>query len=88
MPKGIGTYGSKVGRPSKKQKKYEVGGTVEANFPMENEAIIEANKMGQELESIPLNLGVESEFPIADARDRNEVSPDITEYNEGGKVNK
>ena len=45
MPKGIGTYGSAVGRPPKKQKKYQAGGTVEPNFPMENPAVAEANKM-------------------------------------------
>ena len=52
MPQGKGTYGSKVGRPSKK--KYQVGGGVEQNFPMENPLAEEANKMGQELKSISL----------------------------------
>ena len=75
MPQGKGTYGSQVGRPLKKQKKYQEGGEV----PMENEAIKEANKMGQELKSIPLE-GVEADFPIADARDRMET------YQLGGQV--
>ena len=48
-------------------------------MPLENEAIKEANKMGQELKSIPLE-GVEADFPIADARDRMET------YQLGGQV--
>ena len=93
MPKGKGTYGSQVGRPSKK--KYRVGGEVEANFPMENEAIV-ANEMGQELESIPLG-GVEPEFPTEDAMFRSEnyqlggqvrppTAPSMPQYKKGGKV--
>tara|TARA_Y100000310_G_scaffold187088_1_gene187193 strand:- start:341 stop:640 length:300 start_codon:yes stop_codon:yes gene_type:complete len=99
MPKGIGTYGGQIGRPLKKQKKYQTGGAVAPNFPMENEAIEEANKMGQELESIPLG-GVEPEFPIEDAMFRSETyqlggavrpptAPSIAptpRYKKGGKV--
>ena len=85
MPQGKGTYGSKVGRPSKK--KYQVGGEVpqapvgeaKPNFPMENPAIEEANKMGQELGSIPLG-GIEPEFPTSDAMFRSE------NYQLGGMV--
>jgi hypothetical protein len=106
MPKGIGTYGSKVGRPSKKRK-YQVGGEVQPtpgpaspaggpNFPMENEAIKDANKMGQELKEIPLEA-TEPEFPISDAMERSEnyqlggmvkppTSPSISSYKKGGKV--
>ena len=83
MPQGKGTYGSQVGRPSKK--KYQVGGVID-------EPALEAAQMGQELESIPLQ-SVEPEIPIEEpeipavnAPDRMEVSPDLTEYNEGGKV--
>ena len=99
MPKGIGTYGSAVGRPPKKQKKYQAGGTVEPNFPMENPAVAEANKMGQELTSIPLE-GIEPEFPTSDATLRSEsyqlggavrppTAPSIAstpQYKKGGKV--
>jgi len=94
MPQGKGTYGSQVGRPSKK--KYQAGGEVEPNFPIENPAIEEANKMGQELESIPLG-GVEPEFPTSNAADRIEnyqlggavrppTAPSISAYKKGGKV--
>ena len=90
MPQGKGTYGSKVGRPPKKQ--YQAGGEVEA--------IAEAAQMGQELKSIPLE-GVESEFPTTNAPDRMETyqlggqiqpptAPSITptpQYKKGGKVN-
>ena len=34
MPKGKGTYGSKVGRPPKKAKGYQQGGVVEMNNPL------------------------------------------------------
>ena len=34
MPKGKGTYGSKVGRPSKKVKGYQKGGIVDMKNPM------------------------------------------------------
>ena len=95
MPQGKGTYGSQVGRPSKK--KYQTGGEVQPNFPQENPAIAEANKMGQELKSIPLE-SVESEFPIEDAMFRSEsyqlggmvqppTAPSIS-YKKGGKVKK
>ena len=95
MPQGKGTYGSQVGRPSKKQK-YQDGGEVELN---KTEAAIEAAEMGQELESIPLG-GVEPDFPTSDATLRSETyqlggmvqpptAPSITptpQYKKGGKV--
>ena len=98
MPQGKGTYGSQVGRPSKK--KYQTGGKVEPNFPQENPAIAEANKMGQELKSIPLE-GVESDFPMSNAMERSEtyqlggvvkpptvssITPQKPIYKKGGKV--
>jgi|7_EtaG_2_1085326.scaffolds.fasta_scaffold05678_4 hypothetical protein len=91
MPQGKGTYGSQVGRPSKK-KKYQVGGKVKPNFPQENPAIAEANKMGQELKSIPLE-NMESELPTANAMERSKVSPIGKEvgtgvYKEGGFIKK
>ena len=79
MPQGKGTYGSKVGRPSKK--KYQAGGVV----GMGEVAQLEAAQMGQELGSIPLQR-VEPEIAISNAQERSEVLPDLTEYNQGGKV--
>ena len=50
----------------------------------ENPAILEANKMGQELEYIPLNtIG---KVPEVNAMDRSQTIPDTEEYNKGGKV--
>jgi hypothetical protein len=87
MPKGKGTYGSQVGRPPKKQKKYQAGGEV-----------LGAAAMGQELESIPLN-SIEPDFPIEDASERSETyalggavrpptAPSMPQYKKGGKVKK
>tara|TARA_Y100000310_G_C20298333_1_gene630512 strand:+ start:104 stop:598 length:495 start_codon:yes stop_codon:yes gene_type:complete len=87
MPRGKGTYGSKVGRPPKKQNKYQTGGEV-----------LEASQMGQELKSIPLE-GIEPDYPIADASERSEnyqlggavkppTSPSMPQYKKGGKVDK
>ena len=79
MPQGKGTYGSKVGRPSKK--KYQAGGIT----GKDDAAVLEAAQMGQELESIPLG-GVEPDFPTSNAMERSQVSPDTEQYKEGGKV--
>ena len=49
------------------------------NFPMENPAMEEANKLGQELKEIPLE-SIEPEFPTSNAMERSQV------YREGGKV--
>ena len=84
MPQGKGTYGSEVGRPSKKRKNYQIGGEVEP--------ILEAAQMGQ----IPLG-GIESELPIEDAAFRSETyqlggqvrpptAPSMPQYKKGGKV--
>ena len=92
MPQGKGTYGSKVGRPPKKQKKYQAGGIT----GKDDEAVLEAAQMGQELESIPLG-GIEPDFPTEDAMLRSEIyqlggqvkpptAPSITQYKKGGKV--
>ena len=83
MPQGKGTYGSQVGRPPKK--KYQAGGKVEPNFPQENPAIEEANKMGQELKAIPLE-SVEPELPSSDAMNRKEIGDSSDFYNIGGIV--
>tara|TARA_Y100000310_G_scaffold275277_1_gene291750 strand:- start:293 stop:724 length:432 start_codon:yes stop_codon:yes gene_type:complete len=82
--------------PTKKQKKYQAGGTVEPNFPMENPAVAEANKMGQELKSIPLE-SIEPDFPTSNAADRSQTyqlggavkpptAPSISSYKKGGEV--
>ena len=69
------------------------------NFPGQNPAVEEANKMGQELKYIPLE-GVESEFPTSNAMERSEnyqlggsvkppTAPSIAptqQYKKGGKV--
>ena len=78
MPKGKGTYGSKVGRPPKK---YQEGGTTG-----QTEAVMDAAQKGQELKSISLE-----NIPTQNAPDRNEMSPIGGEvgtgmYKEGGKV--
>ena len=80
MPQGKGTYGSQVGRPSKKQK-YQAGGQTG-----ENEAVLDAAMTGQELKSISLE-GI----PTENAPDRSEASPMGDEvgtgmYREGGKI--
>ena len=76
MPQGKGTYGSQVGRPPKKQKKYQEGGEVD-----QNKAILDAAMKGQELKSISLE-----NIPTENAPDRMETSPDTTSYDEGGPV--
>ena len=74
MPQGKGTYGSKVGRPSKK--KYQAGG-----MTGEKEALLDAAMTGQELKSISLE-----NIPTENAPERSETSPDTEQYKEGGKV--
>ena len=95
MPQGKGTYGSEVGRPSKK--KYQTGGSVDpfstrnpAGIPakMDMEAIEEQNNS-----PIPNALEGQNEFPTSNAMDRSEVSPMGAEvgtgvYKKGGKVKK
>ena len=96
MPQGKGTYGSQVGRPPKKLKKYKAGGSVSS----EAEAVLEAAQMGLELESISLE-SIEPDFPTSDAMFRSEnyqlggmvqpptapsLQPQATLYKKGGKV--
>jgi hypothetical protein len=88
MPKGKGTYGSIVGRPPKKLKKYQIGGKIED--------VLEAAQMGGELESIPLE-SVEPDIPMSNAMERSEnyqlggqvrppTAPSMPQYKKGGKV--
>ena len=81
MPQGKGTYGSKVGRPSKK--KYQAGGQIG-----EKEALLDAAMTGQELKSISLE-----NIPTENAPDRSEASPMGDEvgtgmYKKGGFIKK
>jgi len=85
MPQGKGTYGSQVGRPPKKQKKYYGGGKVGMGtdpFSSKNpgglptEQIMEAIDEKNDLEETPsLNA-----IPSANAQERSQKSPDTTEY--------
>ena len=62
------------------------------SFKDQNPAVQEANKLGQELEYIPLE-SIEPEFPTSDAMFRSEnyqlggeVMPRVPAYKKGGKV--
>ena len=77
MPQGKGTYGSNVGRPPKK--KYDRGGNVDP-FSLRN---VEGVPIEQAMESIEQ---ANEAIPTANAMDRSQTSPDVTEYKEGGKV--
>ena len=89
MPQGKGTYGSQVGRPPKKQKKYKAGGKVGMNadpFSTKNPEGLPHQQMIQAIEKEDARAGIEEDIPTTDAMERSEVSPDTTEYKEGGKV--
>ena len=84
MPKGKGTYGSKVGRPPKK---YQEGGSIDP-FSLKNpESVIVENEM-DDIEEANIQQNIQDFVPSVNAMDRSEVLPDVTEYNEGGKVEK
>ena len=82
MPKGIGTYGGQIGRPLKKQKKYQEGGEVEA--------ILEAVQMAQEFGSeFPTSdASFRSESYQLGGMVQPPIAPSITPpaYKKGGKV--
>ena len=80
MPQGKGTYGSQVGRPSKK--KYNKGGNVDP-FSTRNPEGVPAEQLAEMMEN--QNMANEG-MPTSNAMDRSQVSPDVTEYKEGGKV--
>ena len=80
MPQGKGTYGSQVGRPSKK--KYQYGGNVDP-FSTRNPEGVPAEQMAEAMEN--QNMANEG-LPTANAQERSQVSPDVTSYKEGGKV--
>tara|TARA_Y100000310_G_scaffold152669_1_gene152138 strand:- start:15 stop:386 length:372 start_codon:yes stop_codon:yes gene_type:complete len=78
MPQGKGTYGSEVGRPPKKLKKYQVGGEVEA--------ILEAALMG---EDFPMTNAMErSQTYQLGGPVRPPTAPSMPQYKKGGKVEK
>ena len=79
MPQGKGTYGSKVGRP---KKKYDNGGSVDP-FSTRNPRGVPAEQVAEAMDNQNmLNEGL----PITNAQERSQVSPDVTEYKEGGEV--
>ena len=82
MPQGKGTYGSKVGRPSKK--KYNKGGNVDP-FSTRNPEGVPAEQLSEAMDNQNMaNQGL----PTSNAQERSQVSPDVTSYKEGGKVSK
>ena len=100
MPQGEGTYGSQVGRPSKKNKyqvdEYQDGGSVDP-FSLKNP---EGVLVQEALDTIGGQVE-QSEFPTSNAMDRSEIFqlggmiqpptvPSITPqaYKKGGKVKK
>ena len=89
MPQGKGTYGSQVGRPSKK--KYNTGGNVDP-FSTRNPEGVPAEQMAEAMENQGMaNEGQEGqegqeELPTSNAQERSQMSPDVEQYNKGGKV--
>ena len=80
MPQGKGTYGSQVGRPPKK--KYNKGGNVDP-FSTRNPVGVPAEQMAEAME----NQGMANEgLPTSNAQERSQMSPDVEQYNKGGKV--
>jgi len=88
MPQGKGTYGSKVGRPSKKGK-YQSGGNVDP-FSTRNPEGVPAQQVAEAMENQNMVKNIEGMvnegLPTANAQERSQMSPDVTSYNEGGKV--
>ena len=80
MPQGKGTYGSQVGRPSKK--KYNKGGSVDP-FSTRNPEGVPAEQIAEAMEN--QNMANEG-LPTSNAQERSQVSPDVEQYKEGGKI--
>ena len=80
MPQGKGTYGSQVGRPSKK--KYNRGGNDDP-FSTRNPEGVPAEQAMEAKEN--QNMANEG-LPTSNAMDRSQASPDTTSYKEGGKI--
>ena len=83
MPQGKGTYGSQVGRPSKK--KYNKGGSVDP-FSTRNPKGVPAEQLSEAMEKQNMAKSMEDAIPTTDAMGRSQVSPDVTEYKEGGFI--
>ena len=82
MPQGKGTYGSQVGRPSKK--KYDKGGNVDP-FSLRNPEGVPVKQLTEIVEN--QNMANEG-LPTNNAQERSQVSPDVTSYKEGGFIKK
>jgi len=85
MPQGKGTYGSQVGRPSKK--KYDEGGNVDP-FSTKNPEGVPVQQVAEGMEKQSMTKNMEDAIPTTNAMERSQVSPDTTEYKEGGFVKK
>ena len=104
MPQGKGTYGSQVGRPPKKQKKYQTGGEVEMNadpFSTKNAFGVPAGEAMKKMNEKNVMEGLKEAGkasqppqgapPTANAQERSQtfqVGGNVLEYKEGGKVSK
>ena len=87
MPQGKGTYGKQVGRPPKKgNKKYEGGGSVSMNTDPFSTRNPEGVPSEQFKEVVDNKNKVSEGIPTTNAMDRSQTSPDVEQYNKGGKV--
>ena len=91
MPQGKGTYGTQVGRPSKK-KKYQAGGSIDP-FSSKNPEGIAAEKEMEAIEKMNMQGRVQNAIPTTNAMDRSQTSPMGNEvgtgvYKKGGQIGK
>ena len=83
MPQGKGTYGSKVGRPSKK--KYYGGGSVDP-ISTKNPEGVPAKQVAGAMEEQNMAKSIEDAMPTVNAMERSQTMPDTEQYKDGGKV--
>ena len=83
MPQGKGTYGSKVGRPSKK--KYYGRGSVDP-FYTKNPEGVPAKQVAGAMEEQNMAKSIEDAMPTVNAMERSQTMPDTEKYDKGGKV--
>ena len=83
MPKGKGTYGSQVGRHSKK--KYYGGGSVDP-FSTRNPEGVPAQQAAEAMEQQNMAKSIEGAIPLSNAMDRSQTMPDVEQYADGGAV--
>ena len=84
--KAAKSYAKKSG---KKVEKYYGGGKVGMTtdpFSTKNPEGLPHQQMIQAIEKEDERAGIEEDIPTTDAQGRSQVSPDTTEYKEGGKV--